>query len=483
MKSLALSLLAVALLATFLASGFWGDSYDDAYITYQYAQRWARGDGLTFNDGERVLGTSAPGYALALGGLDRWAGIEPPAGGSLLSLLALGGLVLLLGAMAGPRHATWPLLFALTALTCRWNIEMLGAETLPAAALGTLAVWLALRRDQATAAGLAAAAAMLCRTDLVLLATLLGAVLWWRQRRPPWRYALAGLLPPALLGIWLTSYFGSPLPATLAGKQSERSDALGYSADQWHWLGRTLTPSGRAALMILAAIGLLIWIASRRRSGAVSFLASAGAVLAAGVLALQAFYRLAGVPFAPWYEVAALNGLLALATFGAARLGALVGSRLPTSGLRPIVAGLVGLALSLPLWQPGLTWAVAQHGEPPDPRQELYCAVGEYLAREAPPSARVAAVEIGVLGYYADRPVLDLVGLIDPAVVAARADGRLGDHVAAVDPTYLLDAPVFRQRFVDEVLGTPGIGGRYRPAAAFVSPAYEGDPVVLLRRP
>ena len=41
-------------------------SYDDAWITYRYAYNLAAGDGFVYNPGERVFGTSAPGYALLL---------------------------------------------------------------------------------------------------------------------------------------------------------------------------------------------------------------------------------------------------------------------------------------------------------------------------------------------------------------------------------------------------------------------------------
>ncbi len=71
---------------------FWGYSHDDAFITYRYADQWARGNGLTFNTGEHVLGTSAPGYTLLLGFLSRatgFLGIGVPEWGTMLSLAAI----------------------------------------------------------------------------------------------------------------------------------------------------------------------------------------------------------------------------------------------------------------------------------------------------------------------------------------------------------------------------------------------------------
>src|SRR5262249_54206071 len=43
--------------------------YDDAYITFRYADRLAAGEGLTYNDGERVFGSSTPLYTFWLAAL------------------------------------------------------------------------------------------------------------------------------------------------------------------------------------------------------------------------------------------------------------------------------------------------------------------------------------------------------------------------------------------------------------------------------
>src|SRR6202022_2682648 len=41
---------------------------DDAYITFRYARNLAEGLGLVYNPGEWVLGTTAPLWAILLGG-------------------------------------------------------------------------------------------------------------------------------------------------------------------------------------------------------------------------------------------------------------------------------------------------------------------------------------------------------------------------------------------------------------------------------
>ena len=63
---------AVAIIATGLIL-YWGlsrspqNAFDDAYITYRYADNFRQGLGLLYNPGEWVLGTTTPLFALLLG--------------------------------------------------------------------------------------------------------------------------------------------------------------------------------------------------------------------------------------------------------------------------------------------------------------------------------------------------------------------------------------------------------------------------------
>lgn len=55
----------LALLACSVQSlSFHGLRHDDAYITFRYAANLASGEGLVFNAGESVMGSTSPGHAL-----------------------------------------------------------------------------------------------------------------------------------------------------------------------------------------------------------------------------------------------------------------------------------------------------------------------------------------------------------------------------------------------------------------------------------
>ena len=506
--ALLLTLAAPVAVASTVGRGFWRFSYDDAFITYRYARHWAAGEGLVYNRGEAVLGTTAPGYALALGGLVRATGgrLDAPAWGTLLSLAALLAAPALAAAAAAaaggaaPRAPAAALsgmalggLAGSVALILRWNVEMLGTETLPVLALAVAAAYLACERDRPLAAGLLAALAMALRLDAALAAAALGLTLWAARRRFPLRFALAGLAPLALWLGWLALRFGAVVPNTLAAKRGELARALhGYTAYEWLWLARSLSIPGALALLALAAAGALVgW---RRGLLARPFFRALALWLALHEVA----YRLLGVPFAPWYEEALLQALVFLAALavvagtgwaaGAARQAAGAGLQVEPVryGLRAAAGIALGAALLLPIAAPSVAWLIRQWGRPPDPRFAVYAAAGRFLAASASNGPRsedatVAAVEIGVLGYTCELPVLDLAGLVSPQVLAARRAGRLAAQVAAARPEFLVDVPAFRRPILDAILARPDAAG-YRQVAAFTSPDYGGGAVRIWRR-
>ncbi|HKI85995.1 MAG TPA: hypothetical protein VKA53_04540, partial [Thermoanaerobaculia bacterium] len=294
------------LLALVVATGFWGDSYDDAFITYRYARNWQERGRLQYNSGERVYGTSAPGYALLLGSLARLTpAITVPAWGTLAAVASLLAVVLLFAAALGrdgPGDAVTiaaPAALALLLFTVPFSIGMLGAEAYPAAALVCFGTWLLFARQKQAIAGLVLAAAAVLRLDAGLAACALGVGFWLSRRRFPSRLFLAGVSVLAAYLALTFRLFGTVVPITLAVKRSELALAgpASYGASEWSWIGRALPTVSAWFLLALAGIGLL-WLARTR-------LALRPPVLSMGawVLMNELLYRVLGVPFAPWYGI------------------------------------------------------------------------------------------------------------------------------------------------------------------------------------
>ncbi len=468
----------LVLLAVAVAWSFWGYSYDDAFITYRYARNWATTGHLEYNPGAAVLGTTAPGYALLLGLLAKLTGLSVPAWGTLLGLLSILAVALMvrLALRESPSAIRdgVPLLFGAGALLLRWNVEMFGAEQLPILALAAAAAYLALRGGRPVAAGLLVSAAMVCRLDAALLAGVLGLAVWVRERRFPLKFAAAGLLPVVLFLLYMHAAFGTIIPNTMAAKQSELGAAqVSYTLQEWAWLRRELPLAGCIVLLVLAGWGAVEGVlASRRRGFPAVFPAMAlGWVAALWIVAHEIAYRLLRVPFAPWYQIYLINGLLLLAAFGAARLA----SRAPRAVQLPLAAVLL-----LPVLLPSALFVRDFWGRPPDPRWGGYVAAGRFIREHRGRS--VAAVEIGFLGWESEAPVLDLMGLVRPDALAARKRGDLPTLVAREGPEYLVDATLFRDPWLNPILNHPVIAGGYREVASFPDGRDPGLRVRLLRR-
>jgi hypothetical protein len=69
-------------------------------------------------------------------------------------------------------------------------------------------------------------------------------------------------------------------------------------------------------------------------------------------------------------------------------------------------------------------------------------SVARWLAGNTEPDDLVAAHDIGAIGYYAERPILDLAGLISPEVIPMLGDpAALSKYVLASGARYLVTAP------------------------------------------
>jgi hypothetical protein len=68
--------------------------------------------------------------------------------------------------------------------------------------------------------------------------------------------------------------------------------------------------------------------------------------------------------------------------------------------------------------------------------------VARWLSEHTEPDDLVAAHDIGAIGYYAERPILDLAGLISPEVIPMLADpAALAEYVLSSEARYLVTAP------------------------------------------
>jgi hypothetical protein len=77
--------------------------------------------------------------------------------------------------------------------------------------------------------------------------------------------------------------------------------------------------------------------------------------------------------------------------------------------------------------------------------------VAHWLARNTPPDAVIATHDIGAIGYFAERPLLDLAGLLSPELTPLLSDEiALAQYVVNSEADYLVTAPGWPYRAVTE---------------------------------
>jgi hypothetical protein len=417
---------------------------DDVFITYVYARSFATGHGLTW-PGSSALGTSSPFLALVLGSLSALTGFEVPQLGNAVSWFAIAAAST--GLFALGRAEGWP--WAGWAAGLLWLVAapshlLLGNEILPAIAAVIWAFHERARGRLASAGALLALAAMF-RAETGLAAPILGSLELSRADLPGSFRRIARIARVSILvaGVWLGALYaltGHVVPATFAAKRAQAESTLGLWPRTRGWIQAVTTPdlvfparrrSWWWPLALAAGVAVGVGVRRRRREVVASLapqrLAAAGgarrreeanetttdscAPLPVSALALIAWgaghlvlVLALGVSFYGWYAAPLRFAQLLLPTLALAAID------LPRLWLRRgwMIASGAALAAVALATRSDLHLLRTISG---DQRRPAYARVAA-LAERYPPGTRIAAWEVGFLGWHSARPVVDLLGLV-----------------------------------------------------------------------
>ncbi|HLH73850.1 MAG TPA: glycosyltransferase family 87 protein, partial [Chloroflexota bacterium] len=417
---------------------------DDAYITYRYARNIVLGRGFVYNPGEHILGTTTPGYTLLLAGLNRISSLDFPilswlcgiaftAGAGILSYALLKSWLRPEVALAG----------ALLLVTNPILTAAVGMETSLYVFLLEIAAYLTYVRIKPLGVGTAIGLAILVRPDAGL-AYLFPFMAWGVGRLKTKDLVLVASMSALVVLPWLLfslAYFGSPIPHTLEAK---RVDYAGTPTDFLRGLiiyPRLYFHFNPLFALVVPLCLLGGWRVFQQKPA-----------VALGILGWCALYlgsfQILGLPnLYIWYWSPLQLGMVILMASGIDTLAdwRQRGPVAQFAGLVTSVALIICLtATNLAAGYWALDW---------NPRFYVYRAVAEYLRQSSRPDDLVASPEIGVIGYYSDRPVLDLFGLVSPTVTRVGA----GMALVAVQPTYSINVSLSGYKEV-EVFPVPARG-------------------------
>jgi arabinofuranosyltransferase len=391
-----------AALAVFVRS-HWGGVYDDALIYLRYVKNLQAGCGLRFNcGGPAVEGFTGPLYlaVLWLGSLVTRQLIDLSEIVCTASLGLALGLAVWMAVVAGRPRAAVPLPAVLAvAIAVALALDhfvllnaITGMETALAAAALT-AVALAAVTERRWLLIAAVGVGLLVRPETLVFVVALPVLP--ALRKPRYLAAAAGIV--VAIAVARYGLFGTFAPNTYYAK----------SGGTWRHCELGLAYLADAVadfpLAFVAPLALLLPAGPLRRASAYLLTASA-AWLAFNLRSggdLFEYSRLV-FPLVPMLSVLALAGV--------AELVRRIARRELAAAIAPAALAIVVAAR-----------AAAVHGLAPQhasPRVVEWAAIGSYL-RAHFPHATVATVPIGAIGYYSQLPIIDLVGLTEPAIARA----------------------------------------------------------------
>jgi len=403
---------------------------DDAYITFRYARNLIEGQGLVYNPGERVLGTTTPLFSLIMAGFGIVGGEQTPYPWLALVVSAAADcltclLLLHLGRITSFEKAGLAAAFIWAIHPYAVTFAIGGMET-------SLFVFLLMASGTAHAekrripAALCASLAFITRPDAaILIGCLVLDRLWGILRRkeewPAFTEWLALLLPAAGWYAFAWLYYGSPLPHSITAKMA--AYRLGENAAFIRLVQHYAQPFMGNRLTGPIGIGLgLVFFPVFFMLGARPFLKK---LPAAWPLVLYPWvylvvFSLPNPLIFRWYLTPPLPMLMLVILIGIERIINGLAFLQKSPGRQKLVS-IVCLFL-LPFCSIASEWgAVPDHGNrTPCPDmvwtklEDLYSQAADVVLQDYHPGDVVAAGDVGVLGWKTRAPILDLVGLNSP---------------------------------------------------------------------
>jgi hypothetical protein len=415
---------------------------DDSYITYRYSRNILAGNGFVFNPGERVLGTTTPLYTLIL------VGIGAISGGShapfpLISWLlnaVIDSVACVLIWQIGKKIVSdrvgiiSSLLWAVAPFSVTFSIG--GLETSLYVLLLLLVSYFFIN-NHLIIMRLCASLMILTRPDaLIFLVPLFAlSIIFPSQRKIYQPHAMILAAIPLLLwiafGFW---YFGSPLPHSIAAKSVAYQ--LPVNAAFIRLIQHYLTPFSEqytfgpnslyGSLLLYPALFIFGFIAiCRKNSHALGFVIYPIAYFLAFAIFHPLIFRWYLTPPLPFYYMTILAGGEALLERIAAKFmpdNTQLTSALSKWNFSNISTAVITLILLIPILLSLKGWVLKpDHGNlAPAPEmawvklEELYKLASNDVISATSPGAVVSAGDVGVLGYFTNRTILDTVGLNSP---------------------------------------------------------------------
>lgn len=422
---------------------------DDAFIMFRYAQNLLDGHGWVFNlHHPTTNAVSAPLYTLALTLLALLLGNVELAS-ALLFVFTTAASGYLAFAILHRNSLTLGGLAAMCLMILNpWLLATQGLESSTFVCLLLLSVLLQGAGKHA-GLGLVLVAATLVRGDGAVFAAVIFGVLCWRAKRFPWRLMMGATAATTVWSITALIYRVPIIPDTLAAKVAQGRSGLW--GDMLYLRGSAVLPKvfgfmeWATAAALLAGTGLLLLGGLRElRRYLGPFILGVGLLFAAyGLIIRPPSYHWY---YGPQLALMAICGGAAIAVIAraaavnmiesnGAKHSSQLGRRLARLQIAtPRRAGIV--ALTVAVLMSGTMSVVGWLDIIRGPDRPEYLDTASWLRDNTPGDATIALSEIGIVGWYSQRDMVDFLGLLSRDSVNEIANRDPVSWLSREEPDY-----------------------------------------------
>ena len=429
---------------------FRGHELDDALIYARYIQNLISGNGFVYNAGEAVNGLTSPLFAY-LSLVPGFLAGDARVGTLLVSVLAAIATVVIIYRLLS-LFITDRKVAALATLFAAGNgmtFINFGMEASLFTFLAGLCCFLYFK-DRFFLLGVCIGLAILTRPEAVFLVPAMALNTWFNQRQwPHWR---CYIIPTAMVFgqlLFNLAYYGDPLPSSGLAKVSQ--GAMGH----WGYNGFVYTLGDRflhgfgLPFQLRAPGGLYVVPTLLMCIAAFALFHQRGRqyllVSATFLLLYTGFFWLLNIPGQWWYYAIYFSVFSSWVVLGIDWLLACAGRLAGDFPRRLLRSGFLVVFALLLVWQQPIHMLV--HG---NTVREDYRQFGLWIAANTPPDAAIGVAEIGTVGWYSERRIIDILGLVTAGNSDFVGEGDYFSWLSLHPPDYILarDPPRFYERAV-----------------------------------
>jgi hypothetical protein len=431
---------------------------DDSFITFRYAENIASGKGFVYNEGERVLGTTTPLYTVLLAllvklGLPivlvaRMINIGTDCLTGTLIFLLLREFKLGVAAFAAFFYVLFPRVIV-------WSIA--GMETSLFVFFITASLYF-YYKENFNLTFLFLGSTFLTRVDGVILGLAILVDFVLRYKKFPTKMVLGslGVVLPWLVFSFV--YFGSPIPNSVVGKKALYSGTV-WETPKWSilWEFFFLKIKIGWPLLALSLAGVYRVLTQAKSYG----------ITVIWTFLYFLFFFFSETKIHMWYYVPFYLGYLILVALGLdfvfEKTESIQRKWLDLSWHKtkifpnPKTFRTIGLSvvliLAIPIYSHQMKRTFKLVTAEQMALEHIHQKIGLWLLENTQPRDTVCATDIGYMGYYSRRYILDQDGLVSPQAIPFIKDrNRLG-LLKKYKPDYFvtgLYGPYFSQVMQDE---------------------------------